>query len=355
MPFSELESQIRLEYENLKRFFATQDPEVQHLIDQQAELIIGGLEQPNQVVRLTMPPRLVLPSGIKLLINTRIPKLKPIAFSRRLTHLENKAVVMHALREMEQDSRPGVADFGIMLKLAVARELVYNHLPDGRLIHFQPVEFGEIPSQPLAEEPGNDPANRSDLADQKMDGILNDPVPYVPYARLFFIPRWVAFDEKDRLLTGSEREAEAMVASLQNAVALLEDAETIYPCIVADEAFQRKRAGLLGQLVNQGCALARYYTRSIIDQMQHLARTGGLDRGLRLDLPYFDFQSLGMCNLPVEIIPASRIQFIPAFVVRAMQLTLEKVQQDMDLHPATRRHLVQQMTWLEDGFNTYLK
>jgi len=357
MPFSELESQIRLEYENLQALFESQSPAVKRFINQQAELIIANLKQPQKTVQLVMPVQLTSSSGASVGIQAKATDLQRIHFSRRLKRQENRALVMHALREMEVDSRPGVSDFSILLKLTVASDIIYKHLPDGRAIHYQAAEFGEIPSQPLGELPGSGPAITDHLLEPAAgtDAVLNDPVPYVPYARLFFIPRWVALDDKDRLLTGSEQEAEALVASLQNAVALLEDAEAICPCIVADEAFQRKRAGLLGELVNQGCALARYFTRTIINSLHQLAGTGGLDRGLKLDLPYFDFTTLSMGNLPVEIFPASRIQFVPAFVVRAMQLTSKKIQQNPDMHTATRRHLTQQLIWLEDEFNTYLK
>ncbi len=45
------------------------------------------------------------------------------------------------------------------------------------------------------------------------------------------------------------------------------------PYIVADEEYGRKRYGMLGQLVNQGRALARFQHREVIDTIRR--RAGG--------------------------------------------------------------------------------
>ena len=97
-------------------------------------------------------------------------------------------------------------------------------------------------------------------------------VPYVPAARRFYLPQWVAFDEEDRLLVKSSNEAEAHVASMQRFLAMLHAAVALAPYIVADEEYQQKRYGMLGQLVNQGRALARYETGEIIRTIQQRAR-----------------------------------------------------------------------------------
>ena len=51
---------------------------------------------------------------------------------------------------------------------------------------------------------------------------------------------------------------------MQRFLCVLHAAVSLAPYIVADEEYQRKRYGMLGQLVNQGRALARYETREII-------------------------------------------------------------------------------------------
>jgi hypothetical protein len=141
---------------------------------------------------------------------------------------------------------------------------------------------------------------------------------------------------------------------LQNAIRILQDAEDICLSIVADENYQRKRAGLLGQLVNQGRALARYYTRQIITRIHARVESGGLNRGLQLSLPYFEINDLSLHLYPIDIIPKGRVMFIPEFVVLAMQLTAWKVQQDPQINTSSRRHLLAQLASIESAFNKYL-
>jgi len=172
----------------------------------------------------------------------------------------------------------------------------------------------------------------------------------VPAARRFFLPQWVAFDDEDRLLVGSISEAEAHLASMQRYLGILHAAVGLAPYVVADPEYQRKRYGMLGQLVNQGRTLARYTTREIIDTIKRRAAAGDLNRGLSLSLPYFDDQDLELNTRDFEVIPAGRIMFVPAFIVRAAREEGAKVAQDTRLDPATRRHLLEELSILERAF-----
>jgi hypothetical protein len=98
-------------------------------------------------------------------------------------------------------------------------------------------------------------------------------VPYVPAARRFYLPQWVAFDDQNQLLVGSIAEAEAHIASMQKFLGLLHTAVAIAPYFVADEVYQRKRYGILGQLVNQGRAMAYYQAGEIVSTIQHRAHS----------------------------------------------------------------------------------
>ena len=105
-------------------------------------------------------------------------------------------------------------------------------------------------------------------------------VPFAEAARQFYLPQWVAFDQSDRLLVNSVQDAEAHVASMQRFTEVLHLARGFAPYIVADEQYQQKRYGMLGQLVNQGRALARYETREIIDTIKDRAAHNDLNRSL---------------------------------------------------------------------------
>ena len=105
-------------------------------------------------------------------------------------------------------------------------------------------------------------------------------VPYVPAARQFYLPQWVAFDDKDELLVNSIQEAEAFIRSMQEFVSILHMAVSFAPYMIADPVYKKKRYGILGQLVNQGRALARFETCDVIDIIKKRAASNDLNRGL---------------------------------------------------------------------------
>jgi hypothetical protein len=109
---------------------------------------------------------------------------------------------------------------------------------------------------------------------------------------------------------------------------------------------------MLGQLVNQGRALARYQTREIIHTIQERAKAQSLNRGLSLSLPYFDDQDLGIETHNFVIIPAGRIMFVPAFVVRAALEEQAKIAQDTRFSHSTRTHLMAELQMLGDVFES---
>jgi len=107
---------------------------------------------------------------------------------------------------------------------------------------------------------------------------------------------------------------------------------------------------MLGQLVNQGRALARYQTNDIIQTIWRRAKAQDLNRGLSLSLPYFDDQDLKLRTHSFEVIPAGRIMFVPAFVVHAALAEQAKVGQDTRLSVSTRQHLLAELRLLEAAF-----
>ena len=167
-----------------------------------------------------------------------------------------------------------------------------------------------------------------------------------------YMPQWVAFDD-ERLLVDSIDEAETRVALMQNYVSTLHLAVSLAPYIYADEEYQRKRYGMLGQLVNQGRVIG-----VLLDERHHLARSSAERQrmnsiaGLSLSLPYFDDQLLEMRALDFEVIPTGRTLFIPAFVVLAARREQARVAQDMHLSQSTRMHLLSELKTLERAFES---
>jgi len=124
------------------------------------------------------------------------------------------------------------------------------------------------------------------------------------------------------------------------------------PYLVADEEFEKKRYGMLGQLVNQGRALARYQTREIIRTIKERSKAQSLNRGLSLSLPYFDDQNLKIQTYNFVIIPAGRIMFVPAFVMRATLEEQAKIAQDTRFSNSTRSHLLSELQMLGIAFGS---
>jgi hypothetical protein len=122
--------------------------------------------------------------------------------------------------------------------------------------------------------------------------------------------------------------------------------------MVADEEFDKKRYGMLGQLVNQGRALACYQTADMIRAIQERAAAQSLNRGLSLRMPYFDDQDLKIETHNFVVIPAGRIMFVPAFVVRAACEEQAKIAQDTRFSHSTRKHLMTELQMLGDAFES---
>jgi hypothetical protein len=238
----------------------------------------------------------------------------------------------------------------------VVMHMVHNMLPSGKSVQYIPEDGDEIPSIPLRSDRKAASAFMAMTDAIDAQASRGDPgrgellVPYVEAARQFFLPQWVAFDDDGHLLVGSVEEAQAIIASMQRYLLVLHAAIGLAPYIVADELYQHKRYGMLGQLMNQGRALARYQVEQIIQTIQRRAKSHDLDRGLSLSLPYFNDQTLEMEEYFFDVIPAGRVMFVPAFVVLAVRAQGAKVAQDTRLSQSTRRHLLSELGTLEQIF-----
>jgi hypothetical protein len=193
----------------------------------------------------------------------------------------------------------------------------------------------------VSVEPGNG-------LERKKDGLDNPLTSYDPAVSCFFSPAWAAFDVEGSLLAGSSKEAESFVAEMQRYMETLQTASSLAPWITADEAYQKKYNGMLGQLVNQGRALAYYKTNEIITAIQRRSEINALNRG-SAQPPYFDDQALRMKTYYFEIIPTGRSSSSRhvAWVARDEQ---EKIAQDNRFSPSTRKYLIAELKKLELAF-----
>lgn len=347
-------SQLAREYEGLERLFSAQPAMTRHFLDSQAGSVLAGLEGSGTRIRFLLPDQIRLEGGETVTIPASSRARHVGGLIARMARAKRLSLLIRSLNDLEAGLNPALSVCGQLMRYALAHHLVYSRLPDGRPVQYRPESGEDIPSIPIGEAaPAGLLAGSDAVVEEDEPGPVQDrlQVPYVDAARRFYLPQWVAIGDEDRLLVGSLAEAEATLASLRGAVRLLEQAIAICPSLVADATYQRKRAGLLGQVVNQGRALARVHTHEIVSRIRSRSSAGSLNRGLSLSLPYFDDDSLSLQSYPVEVIPDGRILFVPAFVVRAMRLSQAKVRQDPHLGPTTRRHLLVQLASIESAFN----
>lgn len=353
-------SQLRQEYERFQGLLAAQPALVQRYLETQAASAADAIVQDLPQVRFTLPDRVVItsqPGSQPMPVSADQREQMAGGLMDRLTRVDLRTALRQRLLELEGSSNQAVSLGAGLFRHALAIHMVHNMLPAGRTVVYQATEDGEIPNIPArsALEPESAITAATDaIAEESQSEIGRGEllVPYVEAARRFFLPQWVAFDDNGRLLVGSTGEAEAHIASMQRYLFILHAAVGMSPCIVADEQYQQKRYGILGQLVNQGRALASYEGKEIIKTIKRRAAAHDLNRGLSLSLPYFNDQKLDAETYFFEIIPAGRIMFVPAFVVRAAREQEVKVAQDTRFNPSTRKHILEQLRMLEKAFES---
>ena len=299
--------QLRDECQFQQAFFDAQPLDTRRLLEEQARKIAEALVQGERQLSFVLPEQVSVEtpgrSGEVLIAVPAEFRHQVVAgLLRRLPVRDIRAAVRQRLNQLEQSHHQAVAVSARLIRYAVVKYVVHDLLPAG--------DSGSV-----------------------------------------YMPQWVAFDD-ERLLVDSIDEAETRVALMQNYVSTLHLAVSLAPYIFVDEEYQRKRSGMLVQLINQGRALARYQVGVVIGKIQRYAKAGELNLGFSMSLPYFDDQTLEMKMHDFEVIPPGRIMFVPALVWRAMRQEQEKVQQNTRLNESTRMHLLSELKVLERAFES---
>lgn len=353
-------SQIKLDYESIKTHFKNQPPLIQRFFETQAAQIAPAIIDHQSQIRFSLPDRIVQASNtggdLKTLTISEKDRQQVIGgLVERLAHNDIQQLLRQKLLELELSSKPGLALAARLIRYTIADFMVNRMLPSGRSITYIAMDGEDIPCIPVDDE--NTIASaitaKSDAViggDEEADERGELQVPYVLAARRFYLPQWVAFDEQNNLLVNSINEAQAHINSMQRYLEILHAAVDLAPYMLSDADYQHKRYGMLGQLVNQGRRLAVYMTQQTVVKINLRAKNQELNRGLSLSLPYFDDQALEIRMHNFDVIPGGRIMFIPGFVIRAARSERVKVAQDTRLSPSTRKHLLAELTSLENAF-----
>ena len=351
---------LRDEYERQQALFLVQPTLVQRFVESQAGRLAEAVLANAHSVHFTLPDRVMarVPRTGEMATMLVPAEMREQAAGRWQIHYAAQ-YLRDALRlklsELEQSPDQAINTSAFLLRQALAIHMVHHLLPSGRSVVYRAESEEQIPSVPEEREGERgsaltSPADALVEQEEEQDGRGELQVPFVPAARRFYLPRWVSFDEGGGLLAGSIQEAEANQASMQHYLSILHQASALAPYIVADEVYQQKRYGMLGQTINQGRALALYKTEQIIQAVIERTANGELNRGLSLSLPYYDDQALRLSEILLEVIPAGRIMFKPAFMVRAARMEHAKVSQDTRLSPSTRKHLLEELDRIEAAF-----
>lgn len=348
--------QLRRELDRQTALFDLQPGIVQRFLEAQARQIAEAYFERSHSVRFTLPDRVVVAENAQpILVPADVREQHVGTFSDRLARRDVHETLRRRLTELNQSDNTAVCVSADLIRFSSANHLVRTMLPGGRSVTYVALDDEDIPTIPSQDnvEPESAITATTDAIAEEAgaeEGRGSLQVPFVPAARRFYLPQWVAFDEKDSLIVGSVSEAEAHIASMQRFMNILFAARSLAPYMVADEEFEARRYGMLGQLVNQGRALARFQTHDIINTIKKRAQAQSLNRGLSLSLPYFDDQDLKIEPYNFIVIPAGRIMFVPAFVVRAAVEEQAKVTQDTRFNISTRKHLLDILRMLESAF-----
>ena len=351
---------IHEEYRNQQALLEAQPTLVKRFLEGQARKLADSVHKNQMPGSFSLPDKVVLPGAgektgpvVPVPADFREQWLGSVI--NRLTRADVRFVLRQRLSELEEAAEPAVAASARLIRHATALYMVHEMLPSGRTVVYQTGEDEEIPTFPV-----EDKRSLASAITQASDAIAEDApegekrgelqAPFVPYARLFYLPQWVAFNEDCHLLVKSTGEAEAYLASMQSFLGVLHAAVSVASYMMADPVYQQKRYGMLGQLINQGRALAMFEAEDMIRIIKQRSAAHDLNRGLSLSLPYFDDQALELHTRDFEVIPSGRIMFVPAFVVRASREEQAKVAQDTRLSPSTRKYLLTELKHLEQAF-----
>jgi hypothetical protein len=350
--------QLREEYERQSSLFNLQPSIVQRFLEAQSSQVAQAYVERSHTVRFKLPDRVVISDKTEpLTVDPSVREQRVGTFRDRLGNHDVHETLRQRFTQLDQSMEKAVSVSADLIRYTAAAHMVHNMLPAGRSISYVPAEDDDIPSIPIGDvaDPESAITAQTDaIAEEGISEVGRGSlqVPYVPAARRFYLPQWVAFDNQDKMIVNSIGEGEAHIASMQRFLTILFAARSLAPYMVADADFEKKRYGMLGQLVNQGRAMARYQTREIIRTIIERAKAQSLNRGLSLSLPYFDDQDLKIKPHNFVIIPTGRIMFVPAFVVRAALEERAKIAQDTRFSHSTRTHLMAELQMLGEAFES---
>ncbi|MHC1770425.1 MAG: hypothetical protein AB9907_01590 [Flexilinea sp.] len=264
-------STLSEEFSSEQALYTNQPILIQRFLDAQAQKIIDALRKNQMQATFTLPDKVLLEGQTAQLtvIPEELREQEIGGVMNRLIHTDLRFILRQRLAELIESPEQSVSIAARLFRHSIAMTMVHTSLPSGRNVKYIAPSGEEIPSMPV--ESGVD---RESAIVQSTDAIVEEAinkdgrgefqVPFVPAARKFYLPQWVAIDDTGKLLVNSVNDAEDYLFSMQSFVSILHSAVSLAPYIIVDPIYQQKRYGMLGQLINQGRALALYETHEIV-------------------------------------------------------------------------------------------
>ncbi len=324
-------SQLREKYEKISRLYQAQPDSIQRFISIQAQQLSQAIVQSLSVIHFSLPAQVAVEDEM-LDVPASQRQQTVGGFFDRASRKDIRTAFKQRLSKLETTANPALLISTSLIRYATAVAIVHTLLPSGQAVIYKSLEGEELPEVP--------------------DGNPAALPPAIPAEQRFFMPGWLALDGAGNLLAQSIDEAHSRLTCMQTYLDNLQVAVSLAPYMVVDEIYQQKRYGMVGQLINQGRAIAWYETGQAINRIKQRAADNDLNRGLELSLPYFDDQRLEYRTLDFTIIPPGRYMYVPAFVVLAARREQTLVAQDTRLSLSTRKYLLAELSLLEKTFYT---
>ncbi len=352
-------SQLRREFQNYQQLLLAQPASVKQQLEVQAKHLTEALDHQVAYMKYYLPEAVYLPlpdRGIdsrRLLARSR--KYSVGGLTNRLVHRDMESALLKQLSNLGNSTDPVVSTSAQLIRYSLAMYIVHSYLQDGQNVQYRAEANDDIPCVPVIQvEESRQVAleerdkaveqiarMRSGRRNEKFDGGEGSA---------FFLPEWIVVDDQQRLLVEDTQKAEAIIKSMERYLSMLHSAVRLAPCLVVDEEYQRKHYGILGQLVNQGRALARFEVVQICQTIKNRAAAHALDRGFSLSLPYFNDQTLALELFSFDVVPSGRVLFVPSFVVLAVRAQGAKIIQQALFNRTTRLNLVKELYLIERAF-----
>jgi hypothetical protein len=189
-----------------KALFEGQPKSLQHFLEGQARILAEALIQGRSQLQFQLPRQVVVDASGNV-------SSVPVQFQQQMIGglfagvigTDSRKALRHRLTELESTEEQSVVAAAQLLRYATALHMIYDMLPSGRSVKYAAVEGEEIPSLPAVDE-----TMMKSAITETSDAITEEAqpenrgelqVPYVPAARRFYLPQWVALDDEGHLLS----------------------------------------------------------------------------------------------------------------------------------------------------------